>query len=213
MAGAFDFKTQVVRLFNDPELGEGQLHIWGGKLEKNDTETLEQVLEGFLAAWGLPSRQMPWRIWEYANRIQFKEEDAVLDAAQCSLLERGRVFGTGGDLSLRRDGDRWLWHFISTIAGPPTQGPDWDARNFWKERPDREINPNLRLRQRTEKALLWGEYRKTEDDQNYWHEDRVARATLAYPHAPAKRLEIEYDVFTDGGQVAFTWWKGVRKHG
>ncbi len=212
MADRFDFAKAVKELLEtDLQYGKGQIHIWGGRIEKNETESLEQVVQRFLGAWPLSSQQMPWWILEYADSIKM-EKDKSLDDIRWALLERARVFGPDGDLSLRRDGDVFLWHFISTVFAPPAQTQQ-QGKDFWIESSDTAANPSLNLRRQTERALLWGKHRRTEGEQNYWHDDRVGRFELQYPHEAAERLEVEYDVFTDGGQVSFVWWKELRAHG
>lgn len=204
-AEALDFKRAVEKLVTDPFITKDSgIAIVGGELKAGDGETLEQVLERFLRAWDLSN--MPYRIWEYVRRIEFTTK--LPDASEYSLLERGRIFGTGGDLSLRRDGDRFLWHFIGPkVTTPPT---GYEDKDFWDE------NSNVQLRQRDESALLWGDYKEA---LGRWQEDRVGWAKLDYPISSAqarkqgKRVEIRYTVFTDGGQVAFVWWKEIKDHG
>jgi hypothetical protein len=169
----------------------GQVEIWGGQVEA------EGVLD-FLGKWDLASRSMPWRIWEHTNEIRFNEEG--LDAKDLPLLERGRLFGPGGDLSLRRDDDYFLWQFIGTFVAP-IQG----AKPFWDQ------HPGLELKKWDGSVLLWGAF---DNLKNRWWEDRVGWADLRYPHAAkgGDRLWLHYTEFSDGGQVAFVWWKELKDH-
>lgn len=204
MAEAFNFAREAKRLC-DPrsELDAKRIHIWGGELTASGTESLEQVLERFLAVWNDPARQMPWRVWEYVDEIEFTKGQAT----KLPLLERGRVFGQGGDLSLRRDGERVLWYFVGKSWQSPPSG--FDYADFWQAHPNFE-----RLRWRRERSLLWGEY-KTALER--WQEDRVGRARLSYPvdataaGPQGQRMMMDYIVLTDGGQVAFVWWRRLRR--
>jgi hypothetical protein len=205
-AVALDFKEAVEKLVTDPLITKDSgIAIVGGELKAAQGETLEQVLGRFLQAWDFSN--LPYRIWEYVHRIEFTL-NTLPNASEYSLLERGRIFGTGGDVSLRRDGDRFLWHSIGPkVTTLPT---GYGEKDFWDE------NPDVQLRQCDESALLWGDYKET---LGRWQEDRVGWAKLDYPISPAqarkqgKRVEIHYTVFTDGGQVAFVWWKEVKDHG
>ncbi len=195
--GWLDFEQAVEQMLERDALirNEEELAVLGGEF------TADRLAE-FLAAWDFAA--MPYRIWEYAHRITFTEPEArALD-----LLERGRLFGAGGDLSLRRDGARVLWSFTGAARTPAPA--DFDARNFWRKHPGSE------LRQHDATALLWGDY---SDERQRWHDDRVGWADLNYPCADAgarvagKRLSINYTVFSDGGQTAFIWWKELKRDG
>ncbi|MCK6561904.1 hypothetical protein HUU39_05745 [candidate division KSB1 bacterium] len=205
---AIDFQDAVEELLGDPEIGKDDgVAILGGVLEAKGGETLEHAAAGFLKPWDLA--RMPYRIWEYEHRITFTEPEV----AEWSLLERGRIFGEAGDLSLRRDGKRFLWHFI----GQPQPATPKDAQDFWKHSPECQANPDFKMRRRRklDVALLWGEYDAT---RKRWHDDRVAWAKLDYPldieqqtENNGTRVKIAYDLFTDRGQIAFVWWKEIKK--
>lgn len=207
---AINFQDAVDELFEDQEVGKDDgVAILGSVLEAKEGETLEQAATGFLKLWELT--RMPYRIWEYAHRITFTEPEV----AEWSLLERGRIFGEAGDLSLRRDGKRFLWHFI----GQPQPAAPKDAKDFWKHSPECQVNPNFKMRRRRkrESALLWGEYDET---RKRWHDDRVGWANLDYPldlerkkENNGTRVKIVYDLFTDRGQIAFVWWKEMTRYG
>ena len=208
MATAFDFK-QAVQQMTAPhaEVGVGQVAIWGGKFNADDVETLEQRLARFLTSWDWAACAMPYRIWEYAHRIEFTRRDTpLLMATEHHLLERGRIFGSGGDLSLRRDSAYFHWHFIGRFT-PLLRAAEWQAQDFFT------THPNCKFRQHDESALLWGEPRGQKNGVNYWQDDRVGWADLVYPHASTDRLKICYTIFTDGGQAAFVWWKELKTHG
>ncbi len=201
-AESIDFDKEVNQLVNDRLVGRDDgIAIWGGEFHAT------RVSE-FLKQWDFS--MMPYRIWEYVHRIEFAC-NKLPDAAEAALLDRGRIFGHGGDLSLRRDGDEFLWHFIgSTSMAEPES---FDVCDFWTESPGIKARADFSLRQRDESALLWGAYHK---DLARWQEDRVGRADLSYPFQAVQggqRVWIHYSVFTDGGQVAFVWWKELKDHG
>ncbi len=200
-----NFKEEVEELVDDPLISkDGDIAILGGEFKASGGKTLEQVLEGFLKKWDFS--RMPYHIWEYMHRIEFTKN--LPDSEEYSLLERGHIFGSGGDLDLRRDGERFLWRFIGPKGAPLLSG--YGAKDFWAE------NPDVRLRQHNESALLWGDYKEA---FGRWQEDRVGWAELEYPitsqqaRKQGERVWIHYTIFTDGGQVAFVWWKELKSHG
>ena len=91
-----NFDMLIDELDQAPECTEKNLAILGGEFDAGQ-------LTAFLQAWDLSA--MPWRIWEETSCIKF-EQNTVPGCD--TLLERGRLFGPGGDLALRRDGDRFL---------------------------------------------------------------------------------------------------------
>lgn len=218
---AFDFKQAVEQMLeNDPLIDkDSSIAIYGG-------EFVADKLSDFLGAWDFTA--MPYRIWEFAHRISFtrEEQKTVADSVRqnSALLERGRVFGAnedltvGGDLSLRRDENRFLWHFIGASSDTLTESLDklreaqFTVSDFWQE------NPACRLRRGDESALLWGDY-KGDYEGGSWQENRVGWAELNYPinesaaKSQGQRVEITYSVFTEEGQVAFVWWKELKQHG
>jgi hypothetical protein len=197
----FDFEKEVEKLVEKDLLLDAKnthgIVICGGEFTAAE-------LSAFLNACNFS--RMKHRILEYADHLTFGDSAAKeVEIEDVELFERARVFSVGGDLSLRRDGGRFLWHFIGTDVQAVPSG--YGRRDFWNE------NRNAQLRQRDESALLWGEHRGQHNGKEYWHDDRVGWAALNYPHAPAKRIEISYTVFTEGGQVAFVWWKELRAYG
>jgi hypothetical protein len=159
--------------------------IYGG-------EFADERLGAFIAAWGLPREDMPWSIWEQVDTIEMRKEPSVLQ-----LVERGRVFGEAGDLALRRDRGRFLWHFVGRrdVTGPN----GFDVEDFWN------VNGPVELISRQSTALLWGRQVAT----GVWREDRVGRATLAYPALDAERVRVSYRTYSSGGQVLAIWWQGL----
>lgn len=178
------FKELVQKVVNSGRWGKDELSIWGGYCAKED-------LLSFLWGWSLNS--MPYRIWEYTSEIVF---DQNVLPANVALLQRGRLFGEGGDLELRREEAGFRWRFIGPAGIMPPDG-DHRAQNYW------ESHPDVWFHRYEEKVLLWGQW-----DGQQWHDDRVGAAWLAYP-AAGGRLQVHYWVFSRSGQVAFVWYTGL----
>lgn len=199
-----DFAREVERLHEGRVGPADGLHLWGGTFEA-------ERLQSFLDAWAgqFTAVSMPCRIWEYTDSIHFimpEPPDLGLSAKPLELLERGRLFGAAGDLSLRRDSDHYYWHFIGDFA-PPTLPPDWEGQDFWAS-PEVKDDPNFSLHRSEEPVLLWGEL---EAEGQRWHDDRVARADLRYLY-DFKRVRLVCDVFSYNGQTCFVWWKRLEEY-
>lgn len=175
------FGELVQKVFDSGQWGKDNLSLWGGYCAEGN-------LPDFLRGWSLGS--MSYRIWEYASEITF-ERDIL--PANVALVQRGRLFGDGGDLELRRDGSGFRWRFIGPAGITPPPG-DYKAQDYW------ESHPDARFHRYEERALLWGQGNGRE-----WRDDRVGSARLAYP-AKGKRVQAHYCVFTCAGQVAFVWY-------
>ncbi len=159
-------------------------------------------LDDFLAAWQERWAKMPWRIWERVSEITI-EYGTRPDA--WDYVQRAEVFGEGGHLSLRRDGARWLWHYIGPTDQPPPEGfpraeHSEECINFWT--PTRKAD----LRRYAERVLLWGERKEGYD---FWWEDRVAAAKLMYPGQQAGRVYLNFWRFTEAGQTVFVWYRDL----
>jgi hypothetical protein len=199
MTKAFDFEKEVECMKNDlPIDGNSLILIWGGVFDV-------EKFKGFMVAWSFAD--MSYVIQEHAHDIAFQIADTNNIVSQNpALLERMEIFGASGNLSLRRNGNEFLWHFIGhdTEARQDTlsklEAAQFKVREFWKE------NSECRFYKRDESALLWGEY-----DGNRWHDDRVGWANLDYPIGPKQRVQIDYTVFTDNGQTSFVWWKELKE--
>jgi len=188
---AIDFNRLVNQVAKKPQVGRESLAIWGGTCA-------EDALDSFLDGWCL--EQMPYRIWQYTDRIGF--EKGTL-ASNVGLLERGRLFGTGGDLDLRRDGDGFRWRFVGEPSVHPSEGYGTKKNNFWAQ----DENQTAAFHCYEEKALLWGER-----NENRWHDDRVAAAKLDYPVPDdAERMQVEYKVYSHAGRVEFVWLTGLQE--
>lgn len=186
-------------------VGESELVIWGGKLElTSSNQSLE--LKPFLDAWGFSN--MPYRIWEYSYEIKFEDKTLPSDE-NYKFLERGRVFGEGGDLKLRRDGNTILWNFIGK---KDRKKPDFisDNNDFWSTVENKET---FKLRKHPESVLLWGEY---SEDARRWIDDRVGWANLCYPVDKTNckdgdRVVLHYTAFTQAGQTMFVWFEKLER--
>lgn len=171
-----------------PLCGPKDLTILGGKCTESN-------MEGLLQQWDLD--EMPFRIWEYCSEIIFEKGKLPQNFV---LLERGRVFGDGGDLMVRRNGTDFEWRFIGP-AGIKKPTADYEPQNYW------ETNRDVMFHKREEAALLWGKW-----NGEQWIEDRVAGAKLNYPVAAPKkekRLQLKYTTFTRAGSVKFVWFAGL----
>jgi len=175
---------------------KGQLAIWGGECSEATVLTLLQNWPGLA--------EMPYRIWEYTDEIKF-EKDGQLPAS-FQWLERARLFGEGGDLTLRRDGEKFHWWFVGLpgIPLPDILPVDLEeikkkAKNFW------DHDPQACFNEETATMLLWGN--RPENNNLFW-DDRVAGANLSYEKmvaGPAERVEIEYVTYSRAGRLEFVW--------
>lgn len=186
---SIDFEQRIKKLAAAPLCTREYLSIWGGRFGV-------ERLGAFLDGWQLEQRQMPWRIWEEVSRIDFEWEKRP---ANPYLLERGRLFGPGGDLALRRDGDRFLWRFVGPAdAAPPN---DFGVEDYW----DETESP---LVEHQDQVLLWGKWRTAPDD---WWENRVGQAKLTYPKMSGEeRVWLDYRRYERAGQTAFVWYHQLR---
>jgi hypothetical protein len=93
-------------------------------------------LDAFLGAWRARWDAMPWRIWEHVSEIVFSDEPKTPQ-----YLQRADVFGEGGHLSMRRDGNRWFWHYIGPAGEPAPAGFEHppECENFWLTHPHAEL--------------------------------------------------------------------------
>lgn len=179
--------------------GPNRLTILGGQFAPGR-------LVAFLTAWREHWHTMPWRIWEHISEIGFADEPTDPD-----LLQRGEVFGEGGHLSLRRDGNRWFWRYIGPTGEPGLEGFEIapECEDFWGT----EQNKDTTFRCYEEHVLLWGQEILDTKKQptGLWWEDRVAAARLQYP-AQLKgyeRVYLKFWRFTEGGRTAFVWYRDL----
>ncbi|WP_298821619.1 type III-D CRISPR-associated protein Csx19 [Chloroflexus sp.] len=161
--------------------------IWGGEFPADR-------LNDFLNAWQTHLNAMPYRIWEHVSHIEFADAPA-----QPEFLQRADIFGEGGHLSLRRDIDRWLWHYIGTQANP-MPNTTFNVVDFWV------THPNCQLRRYAESVVLWG---KREEGAPHWSDNRVAAANLNYPLNTNGRVHLHFWRYTERGQTVFVWYRAL----
>lgn len=146
-------------------------------------------LNDFLSAWQTRWEAMPYRIWEHISLIEFADEPK-----QPEFLQRAEIFGEGGHLSLRRDGNRWLWRYVGETVALPLD--EFGVVDFWK------TNPGCQLRRYAESVILWSEKKGSD---NLWSDGRVAAAHLNYPVTSNGRVYLHFWRYTENGQTAFVW--------
>lgn len=177
------------------KVGREKLSIWGGRCNEDAVVTL-------MEKWPALG-DMPYRIWEFSSETRF-ERGTIPD--NYKWLERARLFGAGGDLSLRREGDEFRWWFVGPTNVRPPDGFDDDDGDFWRAEPDATFYETK------ETTLLWGERRANGNGQ-WWFEDRVANADLSYPvDGEPGRVQIEYLTYSRAGRVEFVWLKRLAEH-
>jgi len=185
--------SDIIVEMSQPLIGSNQLTVLGGK----ETFSAERA-QALLTAWRIPRSDMPWAVWEFlsemtpicrANRAEFIPTDLT-------YLERARVFGNGGDLELRRDGERLFWRFIGE-PGEQQTPLGFAANNYWDKHTEH-------LHQRELTALLWGE---RDDSRNTWYEARVGAANLNY-EVPSdwKRVRLHLIEYSRAGVVELVRW-------
>ncbi len=160
--------------------------IWGGEFPADR-------LSDFLTKWQAIWSTMPYRIWEYVNRIEFADQPAQQD-----VLLRAEIFGEGGHLALRRDAGRWLWRYIGTPVN--LRLSDFGGVDFW------QTHPTCQLRRYAESVILWG---NRKDGQPRWSDDRVAAAILNYPLNGQGRVHLHFWRYTENGQTVFVWYRSL----
>lgn len=208
MNNAFDFGKEVELMSQKPPIGkDSSIVIWGGAFD-------EQEFANFMPTFSFVTE--PYVIQEHTHKMDFRISNiGGIAHKNPALLERLEAFNKTGNLSLRRNGSRFLWHFIGD-DGPARQetlskleAAALEVKDFWL------ANAECRFYMRDESALLWGEY---DADSKRWHDDRVGWANLDYPVGDGlkhskKRVQIDFTVFTENGQTAFVWWKELNQHG
>jgi len=181
-----------------------QLALLGGKI--GETELLT-----WLKTWKLDAIDLPWRLWESISNLKF--EQASLPTS-IPLLERGRLFGEDGDLTVRRDGNQFRWWYVGKPSVvPKTILEAKETSAFWQQHP----TPTLHTIEQS--AILWGSHQGTDQDgKQRWYDDRVGWANLAYPVdvqtlQEHRHIYIRYREYLNAGQVAFVWIHGLGAKG
>lgn len=190
MSEWLDLEKLVTNMLLTDPLGPGDLVILGGQFPANQ-------IKAFLQLWRLPRRAMPWSLWQWTDDIDMQCDEGM--PGDLDYLERGRVFGSEGDLDLRRDGARFLWRFVGQAEAKLPQeitSGDYGAKSFWEGR------ENWRLRPYKRSALLWGSRDAAKaHGKSGWHDDRVGWAGLDYPQVDGNRVQVAYIEYLDGSNV------------
>ena len=189
-----DARTMIEKAFaqaeNAPPIRQANLSIWGGQVAEAD-------LPAFLAHWGEAlEQQMAWRFYEYVSEFAVIKATAKEPALPVSVayLERGRLFGTGGDLDLRRDGDLFRWRFVGEKAA---WTPDLSVygTDYWVE------NAGMTLREVETKTLQWRQ-----------NEDRVGGDWLDYAGIATNqhsKIYLKQKHYLHNGNIEFVWFTNL----
>lgn len=142
------------------------------------------------------------RIWEFTDRCTIGDDGPPGTAEK---LERARLFGEGGDLDIRRNGNRFLWHYV----GEADHAPEGETLTY----PGTTESP-VYCRER--KSLLWG---TREKEKEQWFDDRVSGAELTYftetPALPGnveERVKVKFREYTQAGRRLVVWLLKLEGH-
>lgn len=173
-----DFE-EMVKNVRESLISSQDLTIVGGECQEED-------LFHFLREWDI---EIPYRFWEYVSEVNLEEDTLPEDIV---LLERGRLFGSDGDLLMYRNRSRFHWRFIGKR----------EIKDSIKENGVSVVYPEGNLYQYERSALLWGSFKG-----DRWEDERVAGADLNYP-IKKERVILKYKAFLSFGQVRFVWYTG-----
>lgn len=145
------------------------------------------------------AESMPYMMVETAEQddqgIQFLPSDANFNWGLTIL--RLHLFGTGGDLLIRRDEDRMYWRFVG-------------ERGMYERLGLQGVGFSGELRNGKQvTSLLWGKY---EDERRDRYEARMGKASLKYPvvSAETERVEIHaLEILDDMGKIVTHWTFGL----
>lgn len=165
-------------------VGREEMLVFGGEITSDE-------LEPFFAAWQNAADSMPYRVWEYIDRMFF-ENGTWPD--KYALFEQARLFGDGGDLSVRRDGDHCFWRFVGPEGYRLPAGVQ--GYDYWDSVPE-----GTRLHVALDEVLLWGKGEKMPDGSMIWRDDRTAGARLVYPQQTAERVKLVMKKYSRAGNV------------
>lgn len=116
---------------------------------------------------------MPYWIVQTLEQATRFRDDATGNWLAEGLL-RLHAFGAGGDLTVRRDEDRYYWRFVGHAeSAGGLQGEAYPGE-LWKDDAQHQ------------QALLYGKY----EGDGQWQENIVGSAFLNYPHEPVERVMI-----------------------
>lgn len=152
---------------------------------------------------GLDLSPMDIRIWWFTDHCTIGNDGPPRSA---ELLERARLFGEGGDLDLRRDGEVFRWRYV----GKAEREPVGEALAY----PGEAEESPVYCRER--EALLWG---TRENGQGQWFDDRVSGAKLTYPvdrlslsGETEERVKVRFREYTQAGRTIAVWLLDLQGH-
>ncbi|MBX3055865.1 MAG: hypothetical protein KF770_05265 [Anaerolineae bacterium] len=109
------------------------LFIWGGRFAEDNESDLPQLVQ-FLQAWQADSSlAFTWAMVEEVEHFYVRPTSLKEMIQDHDQIERVRLFGPEGDLSIRRDADMLYWHFISETHQQVPVGPIFNPVSFWDE--------------------------------------------------------------------------------
>ncbi len=150
---------------------------------------------------------MPYGIIETLNKIEFKKNFNKYSSLDPVRVRRLRIFGESGDLDIRQDHSVLYWRYVGRGDLSPQILEDNETEDFWVQK----MNVNKKFFQEEKEAFLWGKYKEEKAGQSLWHENRVAKAKLAYPvDKKPQQVKICYKLLSENGQVAFIWLTGLK---
>lgn len=195
MPEPIDFAAIVEEVRSAPSLGPDELIAWGGEFDA-------ARLASFLDAWDFWKTEAVWKLWLWPHKILLSlDSDLPGDLAE---LERGRLFGEMGDLEVRRNGDLFLWRFVGDPGSAVQPAQFGSVADYW------ESSAPGRLCEYRRHALLWGQ----REEEDRWHDDRVAWADLRYPGVGGcGRVQLEYTEYLDGANVELVRLRRLAPHG
>ena len=180
---ASKFADKVNSLLQEERITKDDLQIWGSEIEEDD-------LQEFISNWD--QSEMPFVILETIETITITKACDFSTLAPPNV-ERIRIFGSGGDLDIRRDAYLFRWRYI----GKNKLLEDVKGEDFWDKNADKKFFIEEK------EALLWGQYKR---DRKVWHDNRVAKAKLSYPiEGNPERVKIRYRTLSEEGVIAFIW--------
>lgn len=137
------------------------LDLLGGKVA-------EREFEAFLKNWKFLFTADHYLLCEtYLEGMSFGEAEYPKNPLNIMRLH---VFGTNGDLTIRRDDEAIYWRYVGSLVPRPL--PE-SAKDYW------DTSGTNGLIGETVDALLWGEYGQSKNPAyaHHWHENRVGKAT------------------------------------
>lgn len=118
----------------EKEYDADSLFIWGGQFSEYDEDEEKNLLEQFLTTWqGDNSPSFTWAMVEEVDCFYVEPASVIKLAGRPDQLERVRLFGPDGDLSIRRDAKQFYWHFISESHAQVPVEAAFHPESFWQE--------------------------------------------------------------------------------